>query len=898
MVNEQWTGDEAERVLAEECRDWCKAVRGPLSDTQLAHALKVRRGTLSEVITDGVWSSARSSVRQMWCAQRVWRLQMSVEDVQAEYAEYVAEEARKKAAALGISSEAEVHEDNDDTPYATAVDEGLQAISGVSHENIETGSTPLAGSPREVEQGGEPDGDASQPDAELPDDDAKPSTIPSDAPDATALTPVTPADAPVAPADVPTGSDDASAAADGAPVVSEAPAQTPVIPLSDASAADASAGASAGVSPDVPVGDAPADAPAAGGPVGNASAVNASLDAPAASVGGAGMPSEEVGAPVASEPALGAAVGGDGDEDASGADASGGDAGVEEATAGGYATGGAPAGDGYGGALAEVNLSLTGEPLMPAGLDLEEMVALIDAKNARRYGQDPFTIEIDGRVIDVSRDADFDFLVDMIVRAQTREEVARLCDGPVLAVYPGLSLVDAKTCAILRVSGWHPTEQDRKPPGLHGDAPLMLYYGIDATFVDPGAMAVAFAKTLMWHDSHDLSAMRMRYGIAQRRRRLRYALDAFLNRTYMLGFRQSDWIPELAWPDSDWFFGSVPWVDPAGRWWPSRAQLIEYWYCVHDTQLAFAGSEAETRDTAFWLQIEREKLLTEHLLIGEPYMMTFEFHGFGRTLPHSTRNMERRVMRERIAQIDQELKRRRLGSAVRRTMRLNWSDLFGRQFRGKRIREFRQVQSRLRDEAIQERIEQERPAFERQWGEVVLRARAIPPEQISYNAMYGIMYVNGRPMLQAREHVEPEPQPERESRLSFSWPKALGRKVRGVGMPFGISLTVRKKESEDDARQSEQQPEEKPTPVEVAPELLPRYRIGLFGKTLIRAWPFGLFRCELYEATGQLACGLQDRRWERWYEPGTEILREHYNLVTPLSWDALMPEVRVYQEKK
>ena len=289
------------------------------------------------------------------------------------------------------------------------------------------------------------------------------------------------------------------------------------------------------------------------------------------------------------------------------------DAGVEEATAGGYATGGASAGDGYGGALAEVKLSLTGEPLMPAGLDLEEMVALIDAKNARRYGQDPFTIEIDGRVIDVSRDADFDFLVDMIVRAQTREEVARLCDGPVLAVYPGLSLVDAKTCAILRVSGWHPTEQDRKPPGLHGDAPLMLYYGIDATFVDPGAMAVAFAKTLMWHDSHDLSAMRMRYGIAQRRRRLRYALDAFLNRTYMLGFRQSDWIPELAWPDSDWFFGSVPWLDPAGRWWPSRAQLIEYWYCVHDTQLAFAGSEAETRDTAFWLQIEREKLLTEHL---------------------------------------------------------------------------------------------------------------------------------------------------------------------------------------------------------------------------------------------------------------------------------------------
>ena len=28
MVNEQWFGDEAERALAEVCRDWCKAVRG------------------------------------------------------------------------------------------------------------------------------------------------------------------------------------------------------------------------------------------------------------------------------------------------------------------------------------------------------------------------------------------------------------------------------------------------------------------------------------------------------------------------------------------------------------------------------------------------------------------------------------------------------------------------------------------------------------------------------------------------------------------------------------------------------------------------------------------------------------------------------------------------------
>ena len=586
-----------------------------------------------------------------------------------------------------------------------------------------------------------------------------------------------------------------------------------------------------------------------------------------------------------------------------GQDSDGGAAPVDDADApsGGDATadGDAAVGDAQtdGAGRAEA-LSLTGEPLLPQGLRLEDMVDLIDSLSAQRFGREPFQIVVSGRVINVANPDDLKLLLQLINDSQTREEVARYSGAPVLAAFPGLTLEQAKICAIMRVSGWHPTSRETKPPGLEGDALLMLYSGDPADFKDEGARAVAFAQSLQWKETHGLSALRMRYGVSQLHRRRRYACESFTDRPDMIGYRKSDWIPEWSWRDHDWFFGSLPWRDEFGRWWPSGAQVIDYWYNIRDIRDAFAGSEAETRSTAFWLQIERERLLTEHLLIGDPYMLTFAFHGFGRTLPHSTRNAERRVMRERIAQIDQELKRRRLGSAVRRTMRLNWSDLFGRQFRGKRIREFRQVQSRLRDEAIQGRIEQERPAFERQWGEVVLRARAIPPEQISYNAMYGIMYVNGRPMLQAREHGEPEPQPERESRLSFSWPKALGRKVRGVGMPFGISLTVRKKESEDDARQSEQQPEEKPTPVEVAPELLPRYRIGLFGKTLIRAWPFGLFRCELYEATGQLACGLQDRRWERWYEPGTEILREHYNLVTPLSWDALMPEVRVYQEKK
>ena len=88
----------------------------------------------------------------------------------------------------------------------------------------------------------------------------------------------------------------------------------------------------------------------------------------------------------------------DADADAGGAPASDGN---EPAPAGDAPRGGdAPAGgDASGeGADEEQRLSLTGEPLLPAGLDLEDMIALSDARNAKRFGQDPFSVEIDGQV--------------------------------------------------------------------------------------------------------------------------------------------------------------------------------------------------------------------------------------------------------------------------------------------------------------------------------------------------------------------------------------------------------------------------------------------------------------------------------------------------------------------
>ena len=912
--SEQLSSIEAEDALADEFCEWVRSwqtvpAEGSTPERvvpgmRLEALLGMGRNRIVGVMNNRLrgergWRQANHRVRRAWLANRERWLPMGLAELEAE------EKAKAQAEAEALGAETEVHDG--DAPCAIAIDGSVLPASGISDESIGTDSTPLAGKPRDMELGDKPD--ATLPDAELS-DDAAPSIVPSAAPDASALTPVT-----ETPVETPVASDEAPAASGDAPVGSDASAQPLGTPMDVAPAAGSS---------DAPAGDTPADAPAAGGPVGNASAVNASLDAPAASVAGAGVPSEEVGAPVAGEPASGVPVGAD--EDASDADASESDAAAGDATPTG---GDAPAGDASGsrdagagalgsvGAIAEVKLSLTGEPLMPAGLDLEDMIALVDASNAAKYGQDPFTIEIDGRWIDVSDNADFKFLRDLIAAAQTREEVARLCDAPVLAVYPGLSLENAKICAILRVSGWHPTQRDKKPPGLYGDAPLMLYYGIDATFVDPGAMAVAFAKTMMWNDSHDLSAMRMRYGVPQLHRRRRYAIEVFNGRPYLIGYRQSDWIPEFLWPDHDWFFGSPPWRDPARRWWPSRAHLIEYWYSVHDTQLAFAGSEAETRNSAFWLEIEREKLLTEHLLIGEPYMMTFAFHGFGRTLPHSTRNMERRVMRERIAQIDEELKRRRRASVVRRVTRLQWASLFGKQLKRKRVREFRDVQTRFRDAAIQEKIEIERVVFEKTraelqkqvtdfeatWGEIVLKAKSIPPERITYDELYGITYVDGYALPEALPSKRQEPGPKtrlgRVLEWIFGWPKALGRLVqRLVGkllrapkavwrwvrrfrLPFGISFSAREEdeqtqEDRDKKAKNVADKADKKLKKQLAKDqkaaerdLLPRHRVVLLGIVVRRAWPFGWFRYKMYEHTGQLACGLQNRRWERWYEPGS-----------------------------
>ena len=339
MNEEAWRGDVEEQALAEEFYVWLTPMRNELADAEWVRVLGVRRrSSLTDFLRDKKWSQARNQVRKMWMAERTHYLPMSYEEVKAEYdAKVEAERAAKalaEAEADALGAETEVHDG--DAPYATAVDESLQPASGVSDENIDTGSTPLAGRPREVEQGGEPDedADASQPgavlsDAEVP-DDATQAIVPADAPDVTAVMPVAPAETRLTPASV------------------QSPVNAPVT-FDDPPAA---------------LGDASAGAPVAGAPTGEAEA---------------GVPAP--GAYNENAPAEGDAAATD--------DADAADWGENAAVCV------------TEGASEEVRLSLTGGP-PPVGLDFEDMIALIGARNAERCGQEAFSIELHCKVSDTA----------------------------------------------------------------------------------------------------------------------------------------------------------------------------------------------------------------------------------------------------------------------------------------------------------------------------------------------------------------------------------------------------------------------------------------------------------------------------------------------------------------
>ena len=158
------------------------------------------------------------------------------------------------------------------------------------------------------------------------------------------------------------------------------------------------------------------------------------------------------------------------------------------------------------------------------------------------------------------------------------------------------------------------------PPLLHGDAVMLLAMRAQAQYLDSGAREVAFAPAGRRY-ACGLRAEELRDGITIEERMLRYARDGHRDRPLFIGVRFSDVIPEIAYPDEDFFFGSDGWVDRSGDWRPGRAELIARWRHV--------GSMCEdwqaAKPTTLWQHaLAAEKAALELTLLSPEYGMTFD----------------------------------------------------------------------------------------------------------------------------------------------------------------------------------------------------------------------------------------------------------------------------------
>jgi len=155
---------------------------------------------------------------------------------------------------------------------------------------------------------------------------------------------------------------------------------------------------------------------------------------------------------------------------------------------------------------------------------------------------------------------------------------------------------------------------------LHGDAILLLVMRAQAQYEDMGAREVAFAPAGRCY-ACGLLAETLRDGVTIEERMRRYARDDHRDRPRLIGMRFSDVIPEKAYPDEDWFFGSTGWTDGDGVWRPGRAELIARWRHV--------GSMCEDWQAArpanpWQYALAAEKTALELTLLSPEYAMTFD----------------------------------------------------------------------------------------------------------------------------------------------------------------------------------------------------------------------------------------------------------------------------------
>ena len=300
------------------------------------------------------------------------------------------------------------------------------------------------------------------------------------------------------------------------------------------------------------------------------------------------------------------------------------------------------------------------EPL-PEGMELEDMVAAIDA----RQGADSEDKEGGG-----SSSAGYENIAwakQQVAQATTIEEIAAYADAPVLKEAPGLSLENARAAALLKLDGWDPTDPDRKPPGLHGDGPLLLVLGEDVSFEDEGARKLAFAPTNEWRDEGPFCAQQMRYAVPVDVRQRRYAVESHVDRPEFIGYRRADWAPERPYVDNDHFFGSEGFQREDGTWMPSRAEVLANLYHVRAIERALKGTAAEAEESPYFLSVRKIRTELEYMLLGDEYATSLHYHGVGVTMRHSTRDSERQSLASEISELEGRIRgsrRKRRGGSV------------------------------------------------------------------------------------------------------------------------------------------------------------------------------------------------------------------------------------------
>ena len=306
---------------------------------------------------------------------------------------------------------------------------------------------------------------------------------------------------------------------------------------------------------------------------------------------------------------------------------------------------------------------------LPEGMELEDMVAVIDARREEDSG------EKEGGGWSSAGYENIAWAKQQVAQATTKEEIAAYAAAPALKEVPGLSLENARAAALLKLDGWDPTDPDRKPPGLHGDGPLLLFLGEDVSYEDDGARQLAFAAANEWGEESPYCAQQMRYAVSLDVRQRRYAVESHADRPEFVGYRKADWAPERPYVDSDHFFGSGGFQREDGVWMPSRAEVLAYLYHVRAIERALEGTAAEAENSPYLLSVRKTRMELEYMLLGDEYGMSLHYYRVGVTMRHSTRDSERKDLESEIVDLERRIRQSRRRLAVRRAVRATSSGL-------------------------------------------------------------------------------------------------------------------------------------------------------------------------------------------------------------------------------